>query len=475
VARAKLAQLRAQRQDNQSTSWIGLLDYCQRLSPQLHRFDYFQPYVDALERAVGGSLRIAFAAPPQHGKSSLTLHAFLWWALFHPGKRHAYITYNGKRANQVAKDFIKLADAAGFAPGGTLSMVELAFGTTVMFTSVKGALTGYPIDGVCVIDDPIEDYRSACSVIVRQDCIDWWKSNARTRRHPGTSYIVMATRWHVSDLTGYLTKEENFRYINLKAIAEPEHSEDVDALGRVISDPLGRKEGEQLAAWKSKEFLAEDRGKNEYFWAAQFQGTPVALGSQLFVMPGEHDLAGNPAGPTYYKSLPTSGYRGAYGLDLAYTAKTSADWSIIIEGIAHGDKLYIVDVVRKQVDAPSFTLTLKAKQAKNPGWPMRWYAGGTEKGAADFIKRQNIRLKVLPPIGDKRVRAISVSAKWNAGDVLLPDPDIIDAPWLMPFLDVVTNFTGTGDAVDDDVDALSALHDQLFPRSKMFQALMGRK
>src|SRR5690606_41409627 len=88
-------------------------------------FDYFEPYARELERAIGGGLRVGFAAPPQHGKTEFTLRSLLWIARFFPGYRHAYVTYNNNRTRAVAKEFQRIAEAAGLRLPGTLDEVEL--------------------------------------------------------------------------------------------------------------------------------------------------------------------------------------------------------------------------------------------------------------------------------------------------------------------------------------------------------------
>lgn len=444
---AKIAREYRQRSaaSNQDYRTETLLDFVPRISPDLERPEQLSPYAEILSRAVGGNLRVVFAAPPQHGKTELTLRAFLWWALRFPGKRHAYVTYNNDRAEYVSRKFQDLAVEAGLQPEGSLAHVRLKGGTEIKFTSIGGSLTGYAIDGVCVIDDPIKDRTTAESPTIRRRAIEWFTDVARSRRHAGTSFIAMATRWHPEDLSGQLIKR-GYEYINLKAIAEGE----VDRNGRVISDPLHRRRGEAL--WPSRkpvEFFAEDQA-DAYTWASLYQGEPRPRGGKVF---GE---------PRLYTSLPEKGYRGAFGLDLAYSGKTHADWSICVElWIADGD-CYVVDVQRKQVDAPSFALTLKAKKTSRP-WRMHWYAAGTEKGSADFLIRQGLPVVVTPPKGDKFTRAIPVAAAWNSGKILLPDPEHVPivGGWLSPFLDVVQNFTGVGDLHDDDVDALASAYDAL--------------
>lgn len=449
IARERLARLRASQASTDAPT--SLLDFVPEISPELQRPVWLGPYAAELEQACPadgcpGGRRVVVAAPPQHGKTELTLRAFLYWDRKYPGKRHVYASYNAERVLEVARTFETIADRAGLTLGGTLAAMKLPNGSMVKFTSVGGSLTGYPVDGVCIVDDPIKGPVEAASPTYRKMRVEWFDTVAFTRRHPGTSFIVMATRWHPEDLSGALIKR-GWPYVNLKALAEGETVDNV-----VISDPLRRAPGEALwPSHKPPEFFEEERA-DAYKWASLFQGEPRPRGGQVFREPG------------YYTALPEHSYRVAYGVDLAYTAKTHADHSVMLELWRTDDdpkrpKFYVVAVHRAQVDAPSFTLTLKARNQRVA--PMRWYASGTEKGAADFIKRQGIPLEVLPPKGDKFTRAQGVAAAWNDGRVLVPDTDAINAPWLPVFLDEVLNFTGIADLHDDQVDALAAAFDRL--------------
>lgn len=459
----------------------SIVDYVAELQPDWERFDYFAPYAAEFAKAVGGGLRICFAAPPGHGKTEFTIRGLMWLCRFFPGFRHAYVTYNQTKSKEVAEDFRNIAREAGFSVVGRSErlMVTWAGGrrSIVRFTSVQGVLTGAPIDGVMVVDDYIKGAKEARSAAYRQAGIDWWRSVARTRRHPGTSFIVMATRWPGGDLTEHLTKKEGFGYINLKALAEPENSADVSEDGRVLSDPLGRQIGESLSRRKPPEFFREDRS-TPFWWSAMFQGKPRREGLAVFAEQGAIDPDGNTIGPTYYRQLPKEGYRVGFGVDLAYSERSSADWSVLVKGYAAGGKLYIVSVQRKQVQANSFLLTLVAAKADSPGAPFRFYSGGGgEKGVGSFIRKKLGRVfKVLPATTDKLARATPASAAWNLGNVLLPDPEA--SPWseeMEAFYATVVAFTGTPGEPDDDVDALAALHDQLLSKNRMLEALEGKQ
>lgn len=418
----------------------GLLDFIPKVSPHLEAPLHLRPYVAELERAMGSGLRLVVAAPPQHGKSETTVHALVWWLLRHKRKRHAYVTYAQHRANRVSVKTQTLAASAGLQVEGPMSGWHVANGSGVVFTSIGGPLTGEGIDGVAVVDDPTKDRADAESEVMRQRGIDWYDDVLATRLHPGASCIVMATRWHPEDLSGQLIAR-GWRYLNLQAICEDP-----------ATDLLGRKLGEAL--WPAKRdlnFLAE-RQRNAHGWASLYQGNPRPRGGAVFGEPGRYQL------------LPTQGRISVhYGLDLAYSSKKHADWSVLAEVWrldpdpipGRGKPLpvfFIADVVRAQEAAPQFRERVKRSLARRDG-RVRWYASGTEKGVADLLGIR--RLETLVPRDDKFVRALPVAEAWNEGRVLLP----MTAPWAADFLSVVLGFTGVNDAHDDDVDALAAAFD----------------
>lgn len=416
-----------------------LLDFIPRISPRLTAPLHLKPYLDILERAPGGGLRTVFGAPPQHGKTESTIHAIVRLLLARPELRNAYATYNDARTLRVSRNALDIVRRAGLE----LSVANLGLWRTrqagqMLWTSVGGGLTGEPIDGVIVIDDPIKDRKEAESPTIRQNHKDWYHGSVESRLHPGASVIVMATRWHADDLPGYLVREQGFEYINLKAIADA---------SRPASDT--REPGEAL--WPAKhplDFLLQKQRANPWNFASLYQGEPRPRGGALF------------KDPTYYTQLPTRGFRVLYGVDLAYSERTHADFSVCVElwvmpPLKPGDKplIYVVNVDRKQVDAPSFTLTLKARQASQVG-KMFWIASGTELGAAAFIRKAGVPLVVRDPRGrDKFTRALGTAELWNSGRILVP-ADSLGYDWADVFVDEVTNFTGVKDPADDQVDAL---------------------
>lgn len=438
MAATRLQKLR-QAKARQSTDRVSLVDFVHEVSPHLQPPHHLGPYALVLEQAIGGNLRVCFAAPPQHGKTELSLRAFLWWDRYFPGKRHAYVAYNQDRTEQVAKDFLRLAEETGFlAPGSTLKQVYLTGGSSIKFTSIGGGLTGSPIDGVCLIDDPIKDGVDARSPTIRADTHNFWRSVARARRHPGTSFIEMATRWHSEDLTGYLVGE-GWRYINLKAIAEGA----VGADGRVIGDPLNRRPGEALwPSYKPPEFFAEEQA-DAYWWAAMYQGEPTPDGTQVF---RDVSLCEEPP--------PLHRLRISIGEDFAYSAKKHADYSVAVAlGEDEDGIIYVLDVVRLQVDPRVFRDRVVELQTRYNAGSTAFIAR-TEQGSVEFLRESGVAINGVPATEDKLSRAIHVAAVWNSKRVKIPS----GAPWREAFVREVCGFTGVKDRHDDQVDALAGAY-----------------
>lgn len=432
--------------------------FFQRVNPHLLLPLHFAVYVRQVLLSVGGDLRLVFAAPPQHGKTEVTLALIAFLVLEHPGRRWAYITYNQRRANSVARKFRRLLANAGEVTSGSLAQMYLPGGGQILFTSVDGGITGEPVDGAAFIDDPYKNRKEADSQARRELVEETYRDAIETRVHPGGSILLLATRWHPQDLSGTLIGE-GWRYINLPALAEGE----VNDNGIVVDDPNGRRPGEALfpEKWPLESLLAKKAKVLDFTWSALYQGRPRPKGGKHF------------HGATFYTKLPEN-YRGVFGIDLAYSAKTQGDWSICIEllredrGPGTDPLFYVVRVDRAQVEAPEFALTLKARHVKRPTWKMVWRAAGTEKGTADFIRKAlksdaHDPFRIKPLVGDKLAGIQHAAPAWNEGRIMVPDPEVFpeSEAWLYPFLDVLHNFTGTGKEHDDDVDALGNAFDYL--------------
>ena len=64
----------------------SIYDVMARLSPHLMPPVHFDPYVRALDKAIlEGGVDLAFHGPPQHGKTEIAKHAYIFAAIVRPG------------------------------------------------------------------------------------------------------------------------------------------------------------------------------------------------------------------------------------------------------------------------------------------------------------------------------------------------------------------------------------------------------
>ena len=389
--------------------------------------------------------------------SVCVIHALLWLAFRHPGKKHAYITFSEKRAEYVSRQLQVLAAQVGLEPEGNLSDVRLKGGTEIKFTSIGGTLTGFTVNGLMIIDDPVKDRVDAESPTVRQNTSDWFTSVALTRIHPGTSIICMATRWHPEDLSGTLLSLPGYQYLNFKAISEGPVDEET---GIVIGDPIGRLPGQALfPELKPVDFFDEHR-IDSYNWESMYQGEPRGRGQSVFRWPDRS----NPS-HWYNPEMNWKYDRISIGLDFAYSAKTHADYSVAVVMGETNDIYHVIDVVRVQVEPRDFRNRIELLRARYEGCTATAYVAATEKGGIEFIRETGIPINCLVAKQDKFMRAVPMASAWSQGKILLP----AKSDWLVPYLNEVCNFTGVKDKHDDQVDSSAAAFDGFGPKPVKFR------
>ncbi len=233
---------------------------------------------------------IIISMPPRHGKTELISKHFPAWFLINYPKKRIILTSYAAELSDTNSDAAKinfekwslLLTEGDVIPSKSMfnrSAWNTNYGGGVVSAGVGGPITGFGAD-VFIIDDYVKGHEEAESAIMREKIWNWWQSVASTRLHPGAVVIILATRWHDDDLIGRLLKQkeqekENFPFetkvINLPAIAGE-------------NDPLNRKPGEALWMWRYDidQLKAIERTVGPYWWAALYQGTPMARGGNLF-------------------------------------------------------------------------------------------------------------------------------------------------------------------------------------------------
>lgn len=405
----------------------GLAEFVARVSPELS-YKHLQPLIDVFDRAERGPVRVAISVPPQHGKSTL---CFYWIAkMMFAARPLIYLTYSADFASSQMRRARRIAESASVPfrrDSRSLREWESATGASLWADGISGSVTGRDGSGIILVDDAHKSWAEAQSFTIRERIKDDFKANVMTRAHENTSIIAINTRWHTDDISAWL-ESIGWEVVNLPAI---------DALGNAL--------------WPEQRGLAflelQRKELTDIIFSALYQGRPRPVGTTVFKE------------PCFYETAPVAGYQLAIGVDLAYTSKTSSDYSVAVVMARLGDTYFVLDVVRKQCQAPDFMDEIRRLKTRYVNAPARAYVAGTEKGTLDFFSRAGVHINAHDALNDKFLRAQPLSAAWNDGRVLLPRYGADG--WLDTVTRELLSFTGAKDAHDDIVDAMAAAFDEL--------------
>lgn len=453
--RDELAERRALQSTVQSTELpsvarLPLLELVPRLSPGNDSPTHLGWLVDELELAIApheGQRYRWFSVPPRHWKTTTLVHAIVKHLLAHPTEFVLFITHTDDYAKKVSREVQKLALKAGLRISRTINRQdewELETGGGLVAKPIGAGIAGRGFR-LIVCDDPIKGRDEARSKARRDAIFEVIDDDVLTRLSPDGTLFLVHTRWHPDDPIGRFKKRDDWQGENIAALSANDNGEEVALLPKYWGVP----------------YLRGIRKSNPYKFAALYQGQPILPGNALFHEPARFE---------WPDERPTSGYIVSYGVDLAYSQRTVGDWSVCLRLLRvdtgefeedpetkRRDKIYlyyVVDVVRKHVDAPAFALTIKAMHSQEPG-PMRWDRNTVEEGSAQFIKQKVPAFQDFLAKGDPVQRVQRVSEQWNLERVLVPGGE--NRPeWVDDFVDELTTMTGVNDAHDDQAVALAS-------------------
>jgi hypothetical protein len=373
------------------------------------------------------------------------------------GLNHVYITYNDLLAKKQMKIFCAMLKEQGIRFKKVANTVYVEGGkeggNDVRFMALGQGITGYPVNGIIVIDDVLKGHEQANSLSRRDEIYEFVLGDVFSRKKGMLSIIVMATRWHDDDLTGRLIRFHQWPYLRMTAICDGED----DILGRSIGEPLWPT-GQSL---ESLEMERTNQGERRF--SALWQGVPMPDGGYAF----KQDVP-------RYEIRPSEGrWSTSYGIDMATGANKRSDWSVMVRLLYDLDTRlgYIDRVWRMQCKMIDFFPYVQQAHKELSG-PITWYYGGQERSVAEFmesVSNQGLRINLVPAaIGGKLSRAVNVIDAWNDDRILLP---LHETQQMTQFHGVVTSFTGVNDGIDDDVDALAGAFYPLINRAPSYTGL----
>ena len=403
-------------------------------------------HLEAVER--GEITRLMITMPPRHGKSMLASEFFPAWYM---GRNPDHYVVTATYAQELADDFgrkvknqiedpayqaifpgVGLADDSksakrfhieGVGPGG-YEHVTTQRGAFYA-VGVGGPLTGRGAH-LLLIDDPVKNREDADSEVIRKKTKDWYTSTAYTRLMPGGRIVIIQTRWHEDDLSGWLQAEhdhEGWVLLNLPAISDD-------------GEPLWPQQYPLDALERIKRALPPRD------WSALYQQRPQPDEGNFFKRDWLPEWRGKPQHMTVYGS---SDYAVTDG-DGDYTVHRI--WGVDAHGVLHRlggwrGQTASDEWIERQLDLVEL-------------WkPVAWFgeAGVIAKAIEPMLIRRMrerpkawVRMEWLPSIHDKPTRARGFQARAAMGNVRFE-----------PGADISEFLTFPAGKHDDEVDVASLI------------------
>lgn len=406
-------------------------------------------HLEAVER--GDITRLMITMPPRHGKSMLASEFFPAWYM---GRNPDHYVVTATYAQELADDFgrkvknqIEDASFQAVFPGVGLAddsksakrfhIEGVGTGGIEHSTTQRGAFyavgVGGPLTGrgahLLLIDDPVKNREDADSEVIRRKTRDWYTSTAYTRLMPGGRIVVIQTRWHEDDLSGWLLSEhahEGWTVLNLPAIND-----------------AGEALWPEQYPIEALEKIRRAVGPRD--WSALYQQRPAPETGDYFkrewIIPVDR--------------IPPREEMAIYGgSDYAVTSG-GGDYTVhAVIGVAHDGRMYLLDLWREQASSDVWVDAFCALVRK---WrPIGWAeeTGQIKSGVGPFLVKRMLETgsytvrEQFPTRGDKGVRAQSIRGRMAMQGLHVPK----DAPWLADFIAELMSFpVGVH---DDAVDAI---------------------
>jgi phage terminase large subunit-like protein len=428
-----------------------LLDYIPTCDPRwTNPPTHLKEFVDVLEQAPYGSLRVLCSCPIRHYKTSCVIGAIAHWLKRYPKLRIIYMTFGIKRAENVSKDIRDTCQRMGIDPKKGFDTIqtwrnEEGGGVSVM--SAQQSRLGEDVD-ILIVDDPFESGTDADKPEIRQT-VDDTIAHYTMRLSRGGSCIVVMSRWHPDDAIGRREKI-GWRYIHRRAV-ETINGE------RVALAP-------EVRTLKELDDIRDDIRKQdptERIWFSQWQNEPFTPSTNYL------------SDPLRYSVIPGwQGYIDAMGIDMAFTKGRLADWFAIVVVRIYMGSVYIRNAYRFKGDPREAAVELRVQQGSYGVVPIFSYVSGPERVAIGSLAEQGIAVQPMQAETNKLWRAQKMINLWNAGRILVPS----HAPWVGPFIERAKNFRGVDGDDDDEVDALvSVVNAMMFGSGSGGTLVLGRR
>lgn len=432
---------------------------------------YFDSIAWHLERVRRGEIRrLIINLPPRSLKSIM---ASVAWPAFllgrDPTMRIICASYSGDLARKFSNDFRTLIDTNWYKslfPWTRIgdfkdSEVETEFTArgSRLATSVGGTLTGRGGD-IIIVDDPLKPDDAELQTI-RSNANQWFTNTLLSRlddKRTGAIVVVMQ-RVHMDDLTGFLLdRSDEWMVLNLPAIAT------VDQDIPTWNGAVYHRDLEELLSHEREPRAVLDELKNHLgsaAFSAQYQQEPQPAGGSTIQR----------AWIKRYAEWPTEICMKLQSWDTANKGGPENDWSVCTTWyLTRNTQWYLIDVWRGRLDYPGLKAKVREQATKWQPNCVLVEEMGTGISLVAELKACVPGIIGVTPNKDKRARMSCASAKFEAGQVFLPEK----ASWLSDLEDELLSFPGS--RYDDQCDSISqALENTNLPMVFTLEMVLAAK
>lgn len=275
---------------------------------------------------LGSIPRLMLMLPPGSMKSVLLMLFTAWCMGRHPSWRVMWISHTSDKAEECSgriRDLVRSAEFLEIFPNfrirddkSGVSHWKLVTGGSFMPAGAGKSIAGYRFN-LGILDDPLSE-QTAKSDIERKKINNWYGPGFRSRKLPNSMIILVNTRWHVEDLSGYLLDKaaRNPRVDQWEVISVPA------ILDKAASEYLCLPEqGSYWPQYMTMEDLLQTRESlSREDWAALYLQSPTGEDGLIFLKADFQDW-GDDSPPECDEIIQT--------LDTAFSTKSTADFSVI--------------------------------------------------------------------------------------------------------------------------------------------------
>lgn len=455
AAELELRRRRAALADLPPLSFRAFVD---QVKPGYQWYTHCLRLATLLQRVADDDLpRVLVFMPPRHGKSELVSRLFpAYYVYRHPARFVGINSYAADLAYTFSRNAREHYTRLGGRLKGAASAVkhwETERGGGLWAAGVGGPITGKGFH-LGIIDDPLKNAEEAASEVIRAKQKDWYASTFSTRAEPNAAIVVVQTRWHEDDLSGWLLEQEpeepeGWHVVNFEAIKD-ETPRTFPASCTV--EPDWREPGAALCPERYPldrlQKLATRLGS--YFWSALFQQRPSAKEGNRFKRAWFDIVPAAPAEATrvrYWDKAATAG-AGDYTVGVLMARSVAGVY-------------YVEDVQRGQWSSGERDAMLKQTAALDAtrGRIAIWHeqepgSGGKDSAEATTRMLAGYIVQSERASGDKATRAEPFAAQAEAHNIKL-----VAGSWTTAYLNELCEFP-TGKH-DDQVDASSGAFNKL--------------